>query len=272
MSQFNMTYFDALSILKDNNLEVSDIKNIFKYCFLFDYNTIGINGKDVIDEKLFNLILNKIKKGYPIPYITSNVDIRGIHLFINKNVLIPRSETVDFIYNYIVNNFNLNNSTILDLCTGSGLISLLVKKEFPYSIVEGSDISLKALSVAKENARINNLDIKFTYSNYFKRIKRKYDYIISNPPYVPLSSLTKELKYEPKLALFAKNNGLSEYQKIFKEIDLYLNKSGHLFIELEENNYKEIENLFLKYNPKYKVDIYFDLKKKPRYLIGVKNE
>ena len=267
-----MTYLDAINILKENKLEISDIKDILKYIFYFDYNLIAIDGNNNIDIKKFNTILKKIKKGYPIQYITSNMEIRGLKLVVNKDVLIPRSETIEFIYNYLKNNYNFNNSSILDLCSGSGIISLLIKKEYPESKVIGSDISTKALKISKLNALNNNLEITYVKSNYFKNINNKYDYIISNPPYVPYSKKTKELKYEPKISLFATNNGLSEYEKIFIDIDKFLNNNGSIFIELEETNAEQIKKLFLKYNPKYEISIYFDLNKKPRYLIGKKYE
>lgn len=266
-----MTYNQALYLLKELKIELSEIKDLFSL-FNFDLNLIGVNGENIIDERKFNKYYKLIKSKYPISYITNSYKTHSLDLYVDKHVLIPRTETVEFIYNYILNNYDLNLKRVLDLGSGSGIISLLLKKEYPFSIVEGVDISYKAINISRLNAKKNNLEVNYFISNYFKKVKNKYDIIISNPPYVPYSKKVQELKYEPKLALFAKNNGLEEYEKIFKDIDLYLNNLGSVFIELEETNYEKIKNIFLKYNPKYKVDIYFDMNKKARYLIGKKYE
>ncbi len=266
-----MTYNQALYLLKEEKIELSEIKDLFSL-FDFDFNLIGVNGEKIIDEKKFNKYYKLIKDNYPISYITKSYKTHSLDLYVDKHVLIPRSETIEFIYNYIIKNYDFNLKRILDLGSGSGIISLLIKKEFPLSIVEGVDISSKAVNISKLNAKRNNLEVNYFISNYFKKVKHKYDYIISNPPYVPNSKKTKELKYEPKIALFAKYNGLEEYEKIFKDIDSYLNNKGIVFIELEETNYEKIKNIFLKYNPKYKVDYYIDMNKKVRYLIGKKHE
>ena len=263
---------ELIKYLLSLNIELSEIISLLKYVFNIDYNLIAINGDKVLDIKKVNKIIKLIKKGVPIAYISRYIDIRGLKIYVNRNVLIPRSETIEFICNYIYSKYNLNNSKVLDLCTGSGIISLLLKNKYKDIILDASDISYKALKVARINSRINNLDINYIHSNYFNKINNKYNYIISNPPYIPTKATNLEIKYEPKLALFAGDDGLKAYKKIFSIFDKYLLNNGKIFIELEADNYINIINLFKEYNPNYSVEIYKDLENRNRYLIGSKNE
>ena len=264
-----MTYFEAVNILKKFNIELSEIKE-FLSLFNFDINLIGINGDKEIDNIKFNKYLKLIKKEYPISYITNSFKSHGLNLYVDKNVLIPRTETIEFIYSYIKNNYDLNNKKVLDLCSGSGIISLSIKKLFPNSIITGSDISSKAIEIANINKEKNNLDVTYIKSNLFNKINSKFDMIITNPPYICNKNKIPSLKYEPKIALYANNNGLEIYERIFKDVDNYLLDFGVLCVELESNNSSDIVNLFKKYNPNYSIEIYKDIENKERYLIATK--
>lgn len=130
--------------------------------------------------------LKRLEKGEPVQYIVGNVDFYDLNLNVNENVLIPRFETeelVEKLIKYITEYFNYPIK-ILDVGTGSGCIALTLKKKLNNCTVDASDISIKALEVARENAKKNNLDVNFIESDIFNNINSKYDCLVSNPPYI----------------------------------------------------------------------------------------
>lgn len=190
--------------------------------------------------------LKLLKKGYPIQYLIGYVNFYGNKILVNKNVLIPRFETellVEKTLKYI-KRLNIKNPVILDLCTGSACIAIALKKELKDATIYASDVSRKALKVAKKNIELNKVEVKLIKSDLFTKIKDiKFDVIISNPPYVSKDEkLPKELKYEPKIALFSKNNGFELTIKIIKESNKYLKKKSILSIESNYNIYKKFKS------------------------------
>ena len=142
------------------------------------------------------------------------------------------------------------NSTILDLCTGSGAIGIAVNKLSGANVV-AVDISEKALNLAKENAKLNGANVKFIKSDLFSFIEkegtRKFDVIISNPPYIKskdIETLQKEVKdFEPLIALDGGNDGLDFYRIIAKKVKEYLNENGVLLLECGMGQAESIKNL-----------------------------
>ena len=142
--------------------------------------------KKYLEPSQLKMGLERLKNGEPVQYIIGNVDFFDLNLNVNKNVLIPRFETEELVektLNYIEKYFS-NPIRILDMGTGSGSIALTLKKKLKNCIVDASDISIKALEVARENAKKNNLDVNFIESDIFNNINSKYDCLISNPPYI----------------------------------------------------------------------------------------
>lgn len=214
--------------------------------------------------------IKKIENDYPVQYIIGNVNFYGNDIIVNKNVLIPRFETeylVEKTINYI-KKLKMNNPKILDLCTGSGIIGLTLKKELSDSIVTLSDISIKALKVAKKNKNKLNLDVKIKRSNLLSKINEKYDVIISNPPYVmKLEHLPKNVLYEPSLALYSGEKGIDHIDRILKNIHKNLKEKYMIALEINEKSEKDLTNLIKKYfstNTKYTFEK--DLAGKTRYL------
>ncbi len=214
--------------------------------------------------------LKKIQNNYPIQYIIGYVNFYGLKINVNKNVLIPRFETeylVEKTLKYI-KELNFNNPKILDLCTGTGAIGLTLKKELPSSNVTLSDISGKALKIAKKNKKELNLDVKIIKSDLFNKINDKYDIIISNPPYVMTEEiLPPNVLKEPKIALYSGEKGLNHIEKIFKSINEHTNDKYLIALEINEKSEKELTKLIKKYfskNINYKFEK--DLAEKTRYL------
>ena len=144
---------------------------------------------------------------------------------------------------------NKNNFKILDLCTGSGIISITLKKELSqFSIdVVASDISEEAIKVAKENAQSHDATIKFIQSDIFNNIADKFDIIVSNPPYIDrkdeVTMQDNVLKYDPHLALFAEEEGMYFYRNIIEKADNYLNDNGIIFFEIGYDQKEKIIKL-----------------------------
>ncbi|MBR3199150.1 MAG: peptide chain release factor N(5)-glutamine methyltransferase [Bacilli bacterium] len=211
--------------------------------------------------------LKKLEKGLPVQYIVGNVNFYGNTLKVNENVLIPRFETetlVEKTINY-AKKYLKEPLKIIDLGTGSGAIAITLKKELN-STVDAIDISEKALEVAKENAKINKVDINFYKSDMLENVKGKYDIIISNPPYIAKDEEVEDVvkNNEPHIALYADNNGLEYYEKILKKAKNHLNKPGIIAFEIGMNQGRKIKNIASKYFDK--IIIEKDLTQKDRYI------
>lgn len=195
--------------------------------------------------------------GRPLWYIVGNTEFYGFTLDVDERVLIPRPETEELV-EHALKDIN-ENSEVLDLCTGSGAIAIAVKK-LTNAKVTAADISDKAIELAKSNARKNNAEIEFVLSDMFDGIgERKFDVIISNPPYIrsdDIQTLDKEVKsFEPILALDGGNDGLDYYRKIFQNASKYLKNCGVLYLECGINQAQEIVDMFNGYDTEIIKDI-----------------
>ena len=176
-----------------------------------------------------------LKDGYPIQYLIGYVDFYGYKINVNEDVLIPRYET-EYLLEKVINiskKIFSNKINILDIGTGSGAISIVLKNELN-SNVTACDISKKALNVAINNAKINNSSINFIKSDIFSNINDKFDIIISNPPYISSDEVIMDSvkKYEPNLALYAPKDGLYFYEEIIKDARKYLNDKFIIAFEI----------------------------------------
>ena len=192
------------------------------------------------EEKYFSLIEKHIKEDVPLSHLVGFEYFYDRKFKVTKDVLSPRVETEELIYRVVeyVKSTKKNNLKILDLCTGSGIIAITLKKELSqFSIdVVASDISEEAIKVAKENAQSHDATIKFIQSDIFNNIADKFDIIVSNPPYIDrkdeVTMQDNVLKYDPHLALFAEEEGMYFYRKIIEQANDYLNENGVIFFEI----------------------------------------
>ena len=184
-----------------------------------------------LDDNYYQECLKKLEYGIPIQYIIGNVDFYGNIIKVNKSVLIPRFETellVNKTINKIKKMFNNQKIDILDLGTGSGCIAITLKKEIN-SNVDALDISIDALKVAKDNAAYNNVEINLINQDMSTYKEKKYDVIISNPPYIKYDEEIMDIvkNNEPHLALYASEEGLYFYKRIIDNIP-YITKEKYL--------------------------------------------
>tara|TARA_B100000780_G_scaffold30229_1_gene19139 strand:- start:43 stop:909 length:867 start_codon:yes stop_codon:yes gene_type:complete len=195
---------------------------------------------------LFNNALEKLKKEKPIQYILGKTEFYGFTFLVDSYTLIPRPETEELV-DWVLEEVNVKQSIkIIDIGTGSGCIPISLAKHLPEAKIEAIDVSFNALSVAKQNAVLNKVDVFFIEKDILKteKLDKKFDIIISNPPYV--RELEKKeiknnvLENEPHIALFVKdNNPLIFYNKIADLAKKNLSKNGILFFEINQYLGKE---------------------------------
>ena len=220
-------------------------------------------------EILFLDALNRLKTHEPIQYVLGKTTFMDLEFKVNSNVLIPRPETEELVR--LMLKEDLDGKEILDIGTGSGCIAISLAKNLPNAKVSALDISEDALKVARENAKLNNVDIDFINADIFDyKSEKKYDVIVSNPPYVTESEklLMKRnvLKYEPNSALFVDNdNPLIYYEKILEFAKKQLNNDGKIYFELNENLKLQLIDLLKNYSIKV-IDFISDSYQKNRFL------
>lgn len=215
---------------------------------------ISFKDWNLLNEKYLNNIddiLNKIKKGYPIQYLIGNVYFYNSLINVDKRVLIPRPETellVEKTVKLAKERFN-KKINIIDLGTGSGCIAIALKKSLNAN-VWAIDISDDALIVAKNNTKSNKLEINFINKDMVKPLIKIYDIIISNPPYIGANDYIEDKvkKYEPNIALFAKDNGIYFYKKIISNNINRLNENGFMAFEIGDNQKKDLEKFLISLN------------------------
>lgn len=202
------------------------------------------------DEQELIRALEKIKNGYPLQYITHHQEFMGLNFEVNEDVLIPQPDTEVLVENaikIILDKYSNKEVKILDLCTGSGAIAISLKKYLPNAKVYASDISKKAIDIAKINAEKNCVKIDFINSDMFENIQEKFDIIVTNPPYIKtdeIEKLSRNVHAEPKLALDGGVDGLEFYKIISKEVKKYLNEHGTLLMEIGFDQGKVVAELF----------------------------
>ena len=230
---------------------------------------------NLLKQKYSNLddIVNRINDGYPIQYLIGNVDFYGYLIKVNPSVLIPRFETESLVEKTIsyLKELDLNNASVLDIGTGSGSISIALKKEINTLEITAIDKSRKAIRTAKKNSKLNKVKINYICKDVFKfNLVNNYDCIISNPPYLTYGDdVSENTKYEPKDALYVKNEPLEYYKQIFKIAKERLNKKSLIALEIDENEGKNLKRLAKEFFPKSKIILEKDLANKDRFLFVI---
>ena len=228
------------------------------------------------EELYFSLIDKHIEKNVPLSHLAGFEYFYDRKFKVTKDVLSPRMETEELIYKVIeyIKSINKNNIKILDLCTGSGIIGITLRKELEFKSLEvvASDISEEALKVAKENAIMNEAEVKFIQSDIFENINEKFDIIVSNPPYIAYNDkITMEdnvLNYDPYLALFAEEDGMYFYREIVENAKEYLEEDGIVFFEIGYDQREKI--LKLANENGFKAEVYKDINGRDRMAILVR--
>ena len=279
-----MNYFNALNygnkLLKSTNIKnhILDSELLLSKVLNLSREKLLLNLECKINKKNFNkfkkLILRR-KKNEPIAYIIKKKEFWRYNFKVNSEVLIPRPET-EIIVNKILRLISLKSSRqILDIGTGSGCILLSIIKERPNCYGTAIDISKKALKVAIFNAKMHHLENKVRFINIDidKFNLNKYDFIISNPPYInyfDFNRLEEDIKlYEPAIALKAGIDGLNEIKKLILKSRSLLKENGKLIFEIGKNQVNTVVRI-LKKNNFYINEVCKDIQSHPRVIISSK--
>lgn len=190
-------------------------------------------------NQLLDLAWRRVNERIPVPYLTNEAWFAGERYYVNRDVLIPRSPLAETIENQFQPWLgNLQPQRILDLCTGSACLAIYCAKVFPDCEVDAVDISRTALDVAKKNIAMHHCQdrIHAIESDLFSALHgKRYDIIISNPPYVSateMQQLPAEYQHEPVLALASGSDGLDLTMQIIRQAKNFLTDHGLLIVEV----------------------------------------
>lgn len=239
---------------------------LFSECFHISREDYLFGMTDEINdpesEERYKELIEQRRQHMPLQYILGTQEFMGYTFKVTKDVLIPRADTETVLEEVIkavkgsdplklkLNSENLMGSgplKILDLCTGSGCIAISLALILKPKVCVGTDISEKALKIAKANGENLAPMVKFIQSDLFEKVTGSYDLIISNPPYITTEKCGKlmpEVKdHEPMLALDGKEDGLYFYKKIIQEAKNYLNPDGMLAFEIGYDQGEAVKSL-----------------------------
>lgn len=248
----------SIELLEKNNIEESILKAkiILSTLLSKPKEYLFINENQELDksiEETFFANIHKLCNNIPLQYVTNSQEFYGLKFYVDENVLIPRSDTeilVETVIKYVKNLKNKNgNLKILDMCTGSGIIAIILAKYCENMDITAVDKSELALKVAIKNAKTHNVynKINFVKSDMFENLKGKYNIIVSNPPYIEkdvIKTLSKDVQHEPEMALDGGIDGLDFYRIINNNLDNFLEKNGAVFLEIGYNQKNSVSEIF----------------------------
>ena len=273
MPSFNAALSEAKKTLSLENKEPRIVDILMEDLFSMDPVSLLVNGHKKMDEKDYKLFLDSIKRALndePVQYITGVQHFYGRIFNVTRDTLIPRNETEELV-ELVLN--RTKGGTVADIGTGTGAIGISLKLENDAFKVYLTDVSKDALKVAKHNKEKLDADVEILHGDLFEPIVNrniKVDVLVSNPPYIDYSELDdmsdSVKKFEPKLALFAKENGLYFYRKMIKSLDGVLNDGGKVFFEIGWKEKDDVIALVDKYWPKSKREVIKDINENDRIL------
>lgn len=233
-------YRKSLTALYGQN-EIDDMfKRVIHFYFDWSPLMVGLEPHRKLDEESY-AVLDRVKaalqQAEPLQYILETTHFFGLKLKLNRSVLIPRPETEELV-DWVLNENEEVDKTVWDLCTGSGCIALALKSTHPQWKLTGVDVSPTALALARENAKLLGLDVRFECQDIVTwRPRNTTDTIVANPPYVlPTEKVDMHpnvLTFEPALALFVpENDPLVFYRAILVLGREVLNDNGTIYFEI----------------------------------------
>ena len=239
----------GMIMLKSNNVESPKLKARLLLQYVLDkprQYIIVYDNKEIDKQQQWQYFVNieKLTKGVPLQHITHRQEFMKMDFFVDENVLIPRPDTEILVEEVIKIAQKYNSPRILDLCTGSGAIAISLKKFVPNADITAVDISEKALEIAQKNAKKLETKINFLKSDLFDKLdNKKFDIIVSNPPYIrkdEIKKLSEEVQKEPQIALDGGEDGLDFYRIITEQAINYLKTGSFLCFEIGYNQKNDV--------------------------------
>ena len=277
---YQETLFEGAKILKFNNIKSFNLDSelLLSSILKIDRSNLILNLEKKIkdnDSKNFFNFIERRKRSEPIAYITGYKEFWKNKFKVNSNVLIPRPDSETLVEQVLRKIGSNSKKRILDIGTGSGCIIISILNDRKKCTGVGIDISKNAIKLAKYNAKIQHIKnrVKFFNSDIDNFYTGKYDFILSNPPYIKLyeiSDLDKDVRnHEPKLALNGGIDGYSKIKLVIKKSSELVKKRGKLFLEVGFNQTLKTLKV-LKKNGFHNIKIVKDLAKKNRCIISTK--
>lgn len=240
-------------------------------CEIFSCNPAELPQFTCVPEAKVPLLkswISRLQQGEPPQYILQKAWFYGLEFYVDARVLIPRYDT-EVLVQALIDRLK-GDETVLEIGIGSAAISVALKTHFPDLCIQGTDIDLKALEVAAINIKRHRTKIELIQADLFPEGDHKYDLIVSNPPYISPAEYesleTRVQRYEPKLALWAEDDGLAVYKRIIDKASIYLKDDG--LLALEHGNKQQQALLCLTESANYKtLQKGKDLAQRDRFLI-----
>lgn len=222
--------------LAGSGIDRLDAEVLLGFVLQKDRSYLYAHPNDMIDTEVFAVLLKRRLAGEPIAYLTGRKAFWGLDFMVTADVLIPRPETELLVEQVLALNDEQHSLTIADLGTGSGAIALSVAYEKPDWQIIATDQSEKALDVARQNAKQFNLqNVQFYQGHWCEALPNlQFDCILSNPPYIDVNDVhlkQGDVRFEPKDALIADQQGLADIDCILKNAKRFLKPKGHLMLE-----------------------------------------
>ncbi|QSX05307.1 peptide chain release factor N(5)-glutamine methyltransferase [Sedimentibacter sp. zth1] len=275
---------DGMNILekRDYNNPFLDLQLILMKLLNKDKIYLLIHGDEIVENEIvdkFYKMVRRRNEGYPLQYMLNCQEFMGLDFYVEDGVLIPRPDTEILVEKVIeiVNSTDLNDRriNILDIGTGSGAISLSLAHYLQNACVTAidiSDIAIKVANINMKNLNIQNAEIIKGDLFGSLNINKKFDIIVSNPPYIEKEEIDKlqveVSKYEPRLALDGGHSGLIYYERIAELLEVYLDKKGKLFFEIGNNQAETVSKILKDKNIFKNIDVIKDLYKNDRVIFA----
>ena len=246
----------------------------------FSKTELLLNLPEPIDQQTLTKLEADLKThattGKPVQHLTGTEHFYGRQFTVNEHTLIPRPETEELVQHILMKTADAPRPLkILDIGTGTGVIPITLKLEDPTLTIDASDISIEALTVAKQNASHLGAEITFDQSDFLQKwlgTGKQFDLIVSNPPYIAyeerehLSDTVKN--FDPELALFTGHDGLAAYQQIISQAKTVLAPNGQLAFEIGHNQAEAVEQLIKKTFPQADIEVIKDINNKDRIIFS----
>ena len=265
--------FDKQRVAEENDKEDSAVILLLEHVLNVTPSMLFTKIDETLDEETilqFDSLFNKyLYENKPIQYLIGSVCFYGYDFIVNEDVLIPRCETEELVSNVLFaydKYFNNSKIKVCDVATGSGCIGITLKKEAPNMEVTITDISERALDVARKNSEKLAAYVNILCGDMLEPLEGKFDILVSNPPYIPdeefVMSLVKD--NEPNIALFGGKDGLKFYNIILRDAKRILNDNAIIAFEHGYDKKNEIEALAKHYFPKSRVETLKDYEGRDR--------